>query len=176
VTLDETASMLAHWCCTFGLAVLLILGLCTALAGQSMPMSDYTLSTSDGLSVSLSADGQVTSAQIAGGDLVSVPAPALLVRDLSDAGSVVAPNLVANPGFEDGPAGWVRYANSGLDVNVVVSPTHSGDAALQFAHSNDGTVTARSTQIFQTWRNDYSWRRSSFQRIPGCNGSSPGYG
>ncbi|MFQ5342432.1 MAG: hypothetical protein ACE5F6_12875, partial [Anaerolineae bacterium] len=27
-----------------------------------------------------------------------------------------------------------------------------------------------------TWRNDYSWRRSSFQRIPGCNGSSPGCG
>ncbi|MFQ5593807.1 MAG: carbohydrate binding domain-containing protein, partial [Anaerolineae bacterium] len=122
---------------SIGLALLLILVLCTAFAGQAMSMSDYTLSTSDGLSVSLSADGQVTSVQIAGDELVSVPAPALLLRDLSHAGHVTATNLVANPGFEDGLAGWVQYVNSGLDVNVVVSPTHTGDGALQFARSND---------------------------------------
>ncbi|RME45042.1 MAG: hypothetical protein D6791_11600, partial [Chloroflexi bacterium] len=61
-----------------GLAGLLLLFLCTALAGHSAAASDYTLATGDGLSLALSADGRVTSLQIDGGELVSAPAPALI--------------------------------------------------------------------------------------------------
>jgi hypothetical protein len=125
-----------------GLAVLLILGLCTALTGQAAFTTDYTLTTADGLALTLSTDGQVTGLQIDGEELVSVPAPALLLRDLSDAGQVTEPNLLANPGFENGLAGWTQIANSGLDVSLVISPTHGGGAALQFASSGEGTPFA----------------------------------
>jgi len=117
-----------------GLAILLILALYTILAGQAVSTSDYTLATADGLALSLSADGQVTSLQLDGAELVSTPAPALLLRDLSDAGNVITPNLVINPGFEDELTGWTQLVNSGLEVSVVASPTHSGNGALELAN------------------------------------------
>jgi len=117
-----------------GLAGFLILALCTALTSQATSASGYTLATTDGLALTFSADGQVTSLQIDGEELLSAPAPALWLRDLSDAGSVVEPNLLANPGFEDELAGWTELINSGLDVSVVISPTHSGDNALELAN------------------------------------------
>jgi len=94
----------------------------------------YAISTADGLSLTLSADGQVTSLRIDENELVSDPAPALWLRDLSDAGSVITPNLVTNAGFEEGLAGWTQIANSGLEVSVVVSPTHSGGGALELTN------------------------------------------
>jgi len=124
-----------------GLAGLMILGLCTALAGQAASASGYTLTTTDGLSLTLSADGQITGLQIDDSELVSASAPALWLRDLSDAGQVTEPNLLTNPGFESGLSGWVEATNNGLDVRVVVSPTHSGGQALEF--SNPLTTTYR---------------------------------
>ncbi|MFQ6057707.1 MAG: PQQ-binding-like beta-propeller repeat protein [Anaerolineae bacterium] len=119
------------------IALVLLVGVYTPLAGLTRSATDYTLTTADGLTLTLSADGQVTSLQIGGDELVATSAPALLLRDLSDAGAVVEPNLVPNPGFEEELADWLQVINSGLDVSVVVSPTHSGDAALQFASTND---------------------------------------
>ena len=116
-----------------GLAALLILALFTALAGQAVSGADYTLATGDGLALSLSADGQITGLQIDGDELAAGAAPALFVRDLSHAGQVIAPNLLPNPGFEAGMTGWSQLINNGLGVSTVVSPTHSGSAALQLA-------------------------------------------
>jgi len=126
--------MYARLLSAIGLAGLLIVILCTALAGQAASTADYTLSTADGLSLTLSADGQVTSLQIDGSELVSAPAPALWLRDLSEAGQVISPNLVTNSGFEDGLAGWTQIANSGLAVSLTLSPTHGGAQALAFSY------------------------------------------
>ena len=104
-----------------GLAVFLILALCAALVGQAVSTLGYTLTTGDGLTLTLSADGQVTSLQIDGDELVSDPAPALLLRDLSDAGNVTAPNLLVNPGFEDGLVGWTEVLSNGQIAVAVVS-------------------------------------------------------
>ncbi|NOZ04800.1 MAG: hypothetical protein GXP41_00385, partial [Chloroflexi bacterium] len=117
-----------------GLVTFAILASCAALAGQAVSAADYTLATTDGLSLSLSAGGQVSSLQIDGQELASGPAPALLLRDLSDAGQVISPNLVLNPGFEDGFAGWTQIANGGLTVTLTLSPTHAGVQALAFSN------------------------------------------
>jgi len=124
-----------------GLAALLILALFTALAGQAVSGADYTLATGDGLALSLSADGQITGLQIDGDELAAGAAPALFVRDLSHAGQVIAPNLLPNPGFEAGMTGWSQLINNGLGVSTVVSPTHSGSAALQLASTVTDTYT-----------------------------------
>ncbi|MFQ5857517.1 MAG: carbohydrate binding domain-containing protein, partial [Anaerolineae bacterium] len=131
--------MRTHLVLPIGLAALLLLGLCTALAGQAVAISDYTLATDDGLALSLSGDSQITSLQIDGTELVAAPGPALLLRDLSQAGAVTQPNLIGNPGFEQGMAGWTEASNTGLNVSVAVSPTHDGGYALEL--SNPLTVT-----------------------------------
>ncbi|MFQ5596024.1 MAG: carbohydrate binding domain-containing protein, partial [Anaerolineae bacterium] len=117
-----------------GLAALLLLGLCTALAGQAVSNTDYTLATADGLALAFSAGGQVASLQIDGTELVSAPGSALLLRDLSQANAVTQPNLIGNPGFEQGMTGWTEATNNGLNVSVVVSPTHAGGQALELAN------------------------------------------
>jgi len=178
-----------------GLAALLILVLCTALAGQAASLiSDYTLGTADGLALGLSAGGQVTSLQVAGTELVSVPALALLLRDLSNAGRVVTPNLLTNPGFEDGFAGWTLLVNGGLTVTLAVSPTHAGDQALAFSNpltdpqpfaayaSDPVTVTAgQRYRVSAWWRSatgyvthpnvtPTQWQMGLWQNPPHANG------
>jgi len=125
-----------------GLAALLMVGLYGVLAGQSAAAPDYTLATADGLALTLSENGEISSLRIDGQELVSIPAPALVLRDLSDAGSVIAPNLIANPGFEAGLDHWSEALNQGLDIGVVVSPTHSGDHALAFTNTVTTTRVA----------------------------------
>ncbi|HBY92775.1 MAG TPA: hypothetical protein DEP84_02240, partial [Chloroflexi bacterium] len=125
----------------FGVGLLTLLSLALSGAGHSIASrpaaSAYTLATANGFALSLSSEGRVTGLQLDGGELVSTSAPALWLRDLSDAGQVTKPNLVVNPGFEEGLAGWAQLTNGGLDVSVVVSPTHSGDASLQFASTSE---------------------------------------
>ncbi|HIC88924.1 MAG TPA: hypothetical protein EYP04_05935 [Anaerolineae bacterium] len=94
----------------------------------------FTITTDDGLALALSADGQITGLQIDGNDLVTTPTPALQLRDLSNAGTVITPNLVSNPGFEAGLVGWSELFNNGLTVTVVFSPTHNGSSALAFSY------------------------------------------
>ncbi|MBS1251369.1 MAG: hypothetical protein MAG451_00402 [Anaerolineales bacterium] len=105
---------------SIGLAGLMIFAVCTALAGHASPTTGYTLTTIDGLALSLSADGQITSLQVDGEELAFAPAPALLLRDLSGAGSVITPNLLVNPGFEDGLAGWTEVLSNGPIMAAVV--------------------------------------------------------
>ncbi len=111
---------------------LLLAGVSTI--SQAMPAADYALSTTDGLTLSISTDGQVTGLQIDGHELVTTPEPAFSIRDLSDAGAVISPNLIPNAGFEDGLTGWSELTNNGLDVSIVISPTHSGGLALALAN------------------------------------------
>lgn len=116
-----------------------LVALALLLAGVStvslaMPAADYALSTTDGLTLSISSDGQVTGLQIDGHELVTTPAPAFSIRDLSDAAAVISPNLIPNAGFEDGLTGWSELTNNGLDVSIVISPTHNGGLALALAN------------------------------------------
>ncbi|MFD7594361.1 carbohydrate binding domain-containing protein [Kitasatospora sp. NPDC059812] len=64
--------------------------------------------------------------------LAGVSAVAVIGAGIAVAGSVTAgaatPNLVANPGFENGLSGWTCSGGSGA---VVSSPVHSGAAALK---------------------------------------------
>ncbi len=131
---------------SIGLTVLAVIVVGLVLiqtAGGSPPAvkAEYRLDTADGLSLTLTADGQVSSLRIDEEEWVAAPAPALLLRDLSQAGAVTEPNLVPNPGFEAGLSGWTEIANTGLEVSVVVSPAHGGGQALQL--SNTLTTTSR---------------------------------
>ena len=68
----------------------------------------FSISTDDGLSLTLSEDGQVTALAMDGDPLPITPGPILWVRDMSAAGQVSEPNLLTNHGFEDGENGWQR--------------------------------------------------------------------
>ncbi len=103
---------------------------------------EYTLTTADGLSLALDRNGRITALSIGGRHLPVTPGPALQLRDLSDAGSVITPNLVVNPGFETGLSPWSQTLNQGLDVSVVVSPTHGGGHALAFTDPRTRTGQA----------------------------------
>ncbi len=129
----------------FGLSLFLWAGL-FAITATARPVTEgattYTLSTDDGLSLTLSADGEVASLKIDNLDLVSAPAPALVLRDLSQAGQVITPNLVTNPGFESDLMGWTNVLNQGLQTDIVISPTHSGNRALALTSATTATGQA----------------------------------
>ncbi len=91
-----------------------------------------TISTEDGLSLTLSPDGRVMSLMVDGQELVSEPGPALWVRDMSNAGRVSEPNLLTNPGFEEGWAGWEIGAQVGTTVTITNGVSHGGGWSLQF--------------------------------------------
>jgi len=134
--------MVRQFILSLGFSLLLGLGLWGALPIRASSGAGYVLTTADGLALTLSADGRVTGVQVDGQALAAAPAPALILRDLSLAGQVIAPNGVANPGFEAGLSHWSEALNQGLDVGVVVSPTHSGTYALAFTNPHTSTLTA----------------------------------
>ncbi len=120
----------------FTTALLLGAGLYAVTAvAQPVAATTYMLRTADGLSLALSADGQVAGLEIDGRELVSARAPTLFLRDLSNAGDVITPNLLLNPGFEAGLSGWTSVFSQGLQGGVVFSPTHSGGHALAFTNT-----------------------------------------
>ncbi|HEY67234.1 MAG TPA: hypothetical protein G4N97_03060, partial [Thermoflexia bacterium] len=91
----------------------------------------FSIGTDDGLSLTLSADGQVVGLAMDGEPLPLTPGPALWVRDVSHAGEVSEPNLLANPGFEEGEAHWRSGGQSGITVTITDSVSRSGDWSLQ---------------------------------------------
>ena len=121
---------------------ILILSLSTQAQG------DLSLSTADGLSLTLSPDGQVTSVTLGGEELVSEPAPALWVRDMSRAAEPDVPNLLSNPGFEEGETGWSPLAaNRDVAIALTAEVAHEGDWALEFVGLADA-------QGFGGWESD----------------------
>ncbi|MFQ5342320.1 MAG: hypothetical protein ACE5F6_12310 [Anaerolineae bacterium] len=175
--------MRTHLTLPIGLAALLILVLCTVLAGQAASSSDYTLTTADDLALGLSADGQVTSLQIDGTELVSLSAPALLLRDLSQAGSITATNLLTNPGFEDGFAGWTEVLSSGPITAAVVEHLSRHGAmsqVLQFSLEGQpghrGTIAYGSDPVPVEPGKRYrlgAWARSKQGYVSRLTGNAP---
>ncbi len=99
--------------------------------GRIEPLADggVRLSTADGLTLTLDAAGRVAALQIEGQDLPIAPAWPLLVRDLTHAAEA-GPNLLPNPGFEQGLTDWAPYAVQGAQVEVHEAQAHGGRAAL----------------------------------------------
>ncbi len=91
----------------------------------------FSVGTDDGLALTLSAGGRALSLTIDGDPLPVVPGPVLWVRDMSGAGQVGEPNLLTNPGFEDGENGWRIESQIGTDVTLTDSVSCSGDWSLQ---------------------------------------------
>ncbi len=106
----------------------------------------FSISTDDGLSLTLSEDGQVISLAMDGDPLPITPAPALWVRDMSAAGQVSEPNLLANPGFEDGETGWRMGLQVGTDIALTDTVSYSGDWSLQM-HGVQTDTLGRATVI-----------------------------
>jgi hypothetical protein len=110
-------------------------------------MSDaFSITTDDGLTLTLSEDGQVISLAMDGDPLPIDPAPVLWVRDMSAAGQVSEPNLLTNPGFEDGEAGWQIGYQVGTDIVFTDNVSHSGDWSLQL-HGIQTDTLGRATVI-----------------------------
>ncbi len=91
----------------------------------------FSISTDDGLSLTLSEDGQVVALAVDGDSLPINPAPALWVRDMSAAGQVSEPNLLTNPGFEGGETGWRMGLQVGTDIALTDTVSHSGGWSLE---------------------------------------------
>ncbi len=116
----------------------LVLVLSIALAPGGVGRG-FAVSTGDGLSFGLSPAGTIVGLQVEGIELVSGEAPALWTRDLSQATEVDRPNLVENPGFEDGLSGWQLLINNGLGIQVTQAQAHDGRQALEFSSRSDRT-------------------------------------
>ncbi|HDN79889.1 MAG TPA: hypothetical protein ENG33_05430, partial [Chloroflexi bacterium] len=127
----------------FLLTLPLVAGLTSLIAwgGPSLTAGTYeslAIATEDGLSLTLSSDGLVLALAVDGEELVGEPAPALWVRDMSQAGEVTEPNLLANPGFEEGDTGWSPLAlNQNITIALASDAVHGGDWALKFTGPAD---------------------------------------
>ena len=108
-----------------------------ALLPTPLPDGSFRLSTGDGLSLTLSADGQVSGLEIDGVQLVTGSAPALWVRDMSRAADPPVPNLLSNPGFE-GEAGWETLMARDAEVAFASDQARSGSRALAVAATGQG--------------------------------------
>ena len=106
----------------------------------------FSITTDDGLSLTLSEDGQVVGLAIVGDPLPINPAPALWVRDMSAAGQVSEPNLLTNPSFEDGETGWQIGVQVGTVMALTDTVSYSGDWSLQL-HGVQTDTLGRATMI-----------------------------
>jgi hypothetical protein len=98
---------------------------------QGVGGEGFSITTDDGLSLTLSEDGQVIALAMDSDPLPITPAPALWVRDMSAAGQVSEPNLLANPGFEDGETGWRMGLQVGTDIALTDTVSYGGGWSLQ---------------------------------------------
>ncbi|NOX60842.1 MAG: hypothetical protein GXP42_02675, partial [Chloroflexi bacterium] len=149
---------------TFVVTLLLAAGLYAATVAQARPADDYALATDDGLELHFSSDGRLTGLQIDGREWLSAAGPALFVRDLSAAGQVTEPNLLTNPGFEMGLAGWTEAINQGLAVSLTTSPTHERERALQFTNDLEQARFAAYSSDLMAVRAGQRYRASAWWR------------
>ncbi|NOZ77870.1 MAG: hypothetical protein GXP48_01575 [Acidobacteria bacterium] len=113
-------------------------GIVCLVAGASLA-GQLEIHSGDGLALGLSPNGSVTSVRIGATELAGAPAPLLVLRDLSAAGADFEPNLLANPGFEDGLAHWQEVQGAGVEGRRVTGEAHSGSGALELSGgSEDG--------------------------------------
>ena len=109
---------------------------------QEVSTENYQLSTADGLTLTFSADGQVQSLTEDGDALPITAGPALWLRDMSQAGQVTGPNLLANPDFEDNLTGWRISQQIDTTITVTSAVHHGGDHALQMIGGESQSLTA----------------------------------
>jgi len=95
-----------------GLAGLFFLGLYATFITRAAPASSYTLSATDGLSLTLSTNSLATSLQIGGQELTSALAPAPGLPDLSGARGATTPSPTSTAPFPPSFAGGVRDVNT----------------------------------------------------------------
>ncbi len=114
-----------------GLTAIAFLAACTSRA------QEFAVESGDGLAVTLSPQGQVVSLQEDQAELAGSAAPLVVVRDLSTAGSVFQPNLLPNPGFENGTASWHEVQSDGVHGVLVGDSTHSGGWALELSGGSE---------------------------------------
>ncbi|HHQ47885.1 MAG TPA: hypothetical protein ENK19_03275, partial [Acidobacteria bacterium] len=107
--------------------------LAAVLAAAAGLAQQTEVRTADGLAVAVSPVGQVTSVRIGGVEVAGGPAPLMVLRDLSAAGSVFDPNLLANPGFENGLSGWQEVQSDGVHGALTGETARSGAGALELA-------------------------------------------
>ncbi|NOY98098.1 MAG: hypothetical protein GXP40_02700 [Chloroflexi bacterium] len=103
---------------------------------ETLPDGGARLSTNDGLILTLDAAGQVTALTLNGVAQPITPSLPLVIRDLTDANAPDAPNLLANPGFEDGDAGWSPMLVKGVTLEVASDAAHAGTNALALRGEN----------------------------------------
>ncbi|MCR4404095.1 MAG: carbohydrate binding domain-containing protein [Candidatus Acetothermia bacterium] len=96
-----------------------------------------TIATADGLILAFSLKGEIVGLSVDGVELVTEEAPALWIRDLSRANETGQPNLVDNPGFENGLPGWRQLVNNRLSVQVMQTQAHGGKQALEFTSQSE---------------------------------------
>ncbi len=103
----------------------------------SLPTGAFRLATDDGLALTLAADGRVVGLTVDGAEVVSSPAPALTVRDMSHAADLDAPNLLSNPGFERS-GGWQTLTAHNVQISLDAKAARSGGHALAITATGAG--------------------------------------
>jgi len=97
---------------------------------ETFPDGGVSIATKDGLSLTLDPAGQVTALTLNGEHLPITAALPLVVRDLSSADAPASPNLLANPGFEEGDRGWRPLMHNKVDIEVAAVAAQAGSHAL----------------------------------------------
>ncbi|MFQ5399428.1 MAG: carbohydrate binding domain-containing protein [Anaerolineae bacterium] len=107
-------------------------------AVEALPDGGARLITGDGLSLTLDAAGQVTALTLNGDTLPLAAAPPLWVRDLTSAAKPDAPNLLANPSFEAGDAGWPPMMQNKTTLEITTETAYEGAHALAIRSVDEG--------------------------------------
>ena len=116
-----------------------------------LPVRAATVSSGDGLTITLDPAAQVSSVTVDGAELVSAPAPLITVRELSSPTPAPGANLLANPSFELGPAGgnpdgWSVYANNNTLMGLAADQAAAGSRSLFF--ETDPSTQAKGTGAY----------------------------
>jgi len=100
--------------------------------GSVEPLADggVCLTTGDGLSLTLDAQGRAVALTVEGQDVPIAPNWPLQVRDLTRAAAPDLPNRLPNAGFEEGDQGWKTLRAAKVTIEVTTEAAHSGNHAL----------------------------------------------
>ena len=121
------------------LTVILCLPAISAAATGEEPLS---VATKNGLSLGLTHEGRLTSLAIGGHQILARQEPVLRVRDMSSAAQVSSPNLLSNPGFEQGLNGWSPQSVMDTDIGVDSTVSRSGGSSLKMHGLASGRLGA----------------------------------
>ena len=111
--------------------------------GSVLYADEYTISTNDGLELSFTSSGELSGIKIDNESLSIIKGPVLWIRDMTNAGSVISPNLITNYGFETGMTNWDIIKSSDSDITVSDNKSRTGKYSLQIhAEKENGFAVA----------------------------------